>query len=211
MCCQLCHLPDTNTADDIDSDVQVWLPHLQPRDFHSCTISFPLQPSSSSCGGAPSFLCTQGVGGSLTHFLHGNLHVIDFFISVGTPIVTVCNGTIVQVKTDSSHVTGIAVSNLFHWNSILLQLDNDDDSSYNVCSVKTDSPHESAEGANTITTANDDSSPQPSGPLFIEYVHIASAAVSVGERVVDGQVHTCICFPIGVRKPLPRPVACGFM
>jgi Peptidase family M23 len=183
MCCHMCHLPNTISAECIDSDVQVWVPHPDPQDFHPRTISFPLLSPSSSTA----FLCTQGIGGSLTHFLRGNLHAIDFACPAGTPIVAVGHGTVVQVRTDCSHVSGIAVSNLFHWNSILLELNHDDGS--NACiNIEIDAPEESDEGDHRNSATDGDASLPRVGPLFIEYVHIATAAVSVGERVEDGQV-----------------------
>jgi len=170
--CHLCYIPkNVIPADCIESDVQAWFPHPNPQDFHRRSISFPLRSSVSE---STSFLCTQGVGGSLTHFLHGNLHAIDFACPEGTPILAVGNGVVVQVKTDCSHVTGIAVSNLFSWNSIMLQLDDDDMNNRNV-----------------VEKTNDDDSDVPleqDGPLFVEYVHIATSMVTEGERVVDGQV-----------------------
>jgi Peptidase family M23 len=185
--CHLCYLPsDISPEDCIDSDVQIWIPHPNPNDMHSRTISFPL--SSSSNATASSFLCTQGVGGSLTHFLSGNLHAIDFACPIGTPIVAVGNGTIVQAKTDCSHVTGIAVSNLFRWNSIMLQLDDVDVTENSL--MDADNPPDQNDQPTTADCATHTSMRQPmaGGPLFIEYVHISTAMVTVGQSVVEGQI-----------------------
>lgn len=102
----------------LDSDVQVWDQHQNPSDMHETAIGFPLK-------GGP-FLCTQGHQGELTHFFAGNLHAIDFRCDVGTPLLAVGDGEVVEAKIDNT-LTGIAVSNLFEWNSILLQLDTSTD------------------------------------------------------------------------------------
>jgi murein DD-endopeptidase MepM/ murein hydrolase activator NlpD len=176
----LCYLPEDVSPSTLrlESDVQEWQKHPDPDDTHSQTIGFPLQTSSSEdATTATSFLCTQGVGGCLTHFFAGNLHAIDFQCAIGTPLLAVGNGIVVKVKADCNNVTGIAVTNLFAWNSILLQLDEDTE---NVIDHK-----------HNDTTAGPDetsSSKASAGPLFVEYVHIQSAAVTVGDRVVAGQV-----------------------
>jgi len=145
----------------IDSDVQEWNRHSNPSDFHSQSIKFPFAPNDGP------FLCTQGVGGFLTHFFGGNLHAIDFQCPIGTKLLAVGNGVVLEA-TDKNQLTGIAVTNLFKWNSILIQLDRQ----------KTESNESSEEGDDE----NDD------GPLFVEYVHISTCAVSVGDRVTTGQV-----------------------
>jgi hypothetical protein len=139
---------------DLDSDVQEWSQHPCPNDTHSRTIRFPLQ------GDGP-YKCTQGEGGHLTHFFSGNLHAVDFQCPVGTPVLAAGDGVVVEVE-DSHRLTGIATSNLFQWNSILIQL--------------LDGSVES-----TDNLADD-------GPLFVEYVHIQSSLVRKGDRVEAGQV-----------------------
>jgi len=148
----LCYIDCPSSLEDLkmDSDVQVWNQHPNPSDQHPAILQFPLQ-------GGP-FLCTQGVGGHLTHFFAGNLHAIDFRCPIGTPLLAVANGTVRQVKQDCQ-VTGIAVSNLFTWNSILIELDTND--------------------------ALSESAPEP---LFCEYVHVNKAVVSEGDRVEAGQI-----------------------
>ena len=153
----------------IDSDVQVWNRHNKPDDEHMQSIDFPLQ-------GGP-FLCTQGEGGHLTHFFSGNQHAIDFRCAKGTPLLAVGDGVVVQVQDEHKQHTGIAVSNLFSWNSILLHLD----------------PPEPPSKSTTYE-GGDDTAKKASGdlnsmsPLFVEYVHIASASVRVGDRVSRGQI-----------------------
>lgn len=103
----------------IDSDVQVWNRHPKPGDTHRRSIGFPL-------AGPGPYLCTQGVGGQLTHFFSGNLHAIDFRCPVGTPLLAVGDGTVVEAN-DENTLTGVSVKNLFQWNSIMIQLDSEDD------------------------------------------------------------------------------------
>lgn len=122
--CHLCyiHLEDDEsiTNVEIDSDVQEWSRHPQPTDEHAFRLGFPLE----TAGDSP-VLCTQSEGGYLTHFFSGNLHAIDFSCEIGTPLLAVANGTIVEVQ-DTNTLTGIAVSNLFTWNSIVLQVSTSD-------------------------------------------------------------------------------------
>jgi Peptidase family M23 len=155
----------------MESDVQPLRAHANPSDMHAAVLEcFPLR-----CNGA-SFQCTQGEGGHFTHFFAGNYHALDFACPVGTPLVAVAPGTVTNIHMDISEprvvpddekrefnatptsLTGIAVSNLYRWNSIMLQLDT------------------------TFMAPVDD------GPLFVEYVHIHSACVQVGDVVQAGQV-----------------------
>jgi len=133
----------------IESDVQEWNQHPSPEDSHSKLLGFPLLDNDDDETG---FLCTQGECGHLTHFFSGNLHAIDFRCPIGTPLLAVGNGIVVGSST-SNALTGIAVTNLFRWNSILLQIDTTDDD-----------------------------------PLFVEYVHIQSSIVKIGQRVQLGDV-----------------------
>lgn len=145
--CTFVHLCYMETEDvssvRIESDVQDWTRHPTPDDCHPQAIGFPLAEGP--------FLCTQGEKGHLTHFFSGNLHALDFRCPVGTPLLAVADGVVVDLKTGNS-LTGIGVSNLFAWNSILLKIDNEND------------------------------------PLYVEYVHIGSSSVKVGQRVLSGDV-----------------------
>jgi len=99
----------------MDSDVQPLLLHPDPHSFNpEHAFLFPLS-------GEGSFLCTQGTGGSLTHFFAGSLHAVDFRCPVGTPLVAVGDGTVLEVRQIET-VSGVHVSNLFKWNSIMLRL-----------------------------------------------------------------------------------------
>jgi biotin carboxyl carrier protein len=77
-------------------------------------------------GGAGPFLCSQGACGCFTHFYSGTMHAIDLSCPVGTPVLAVGAGTIVEVK-DSTNVSGIHASHLFEWNSIMLRVDEHDE------------------------------------------------------------------------------------
>ncbi len=80
-----------------------------------CLPNFPL-------GGSGPYLCSQGACGCFTHFFPGTQHAVDLECAVGTPIVAVGDGEIVDVH-DVNCVGGIHVANLFKWNSIMLRLD----------------------------------------------------------------------------------------
>ena len=163
--------PSTVIQDlQIDSDVQVWNRHTKPDDEHEHPIGFPLQ-------GGP-FLCTQGEGGHLTHFFAGNQHAIDFQCPKGTPLLAVGDGEVVQAQDKHEHLSGIAVSNLFSWNSILLRLDP-------LPSVPLSS---SQSGGKEKAAADTEHNATVVDALFVEYVHISSCQVKVGDRVSKGQV-----------------------
>jgi len=151
----ICFLDVTGDQDiseiRIDSDVQPWTEHPNPNDEHFQRLTFPLQ-------GGP-YLCTQGENGELTHFFSGNLHAIDFRCPIGTPLLAVGDGIVVEAK-DVNTLSGIEVMNLFEWNSILIRLDEEEKRS----------DHEI------------------NGPLFVEYVHIRKAHVKAGDRVQRGQI-----------------------
>ena len=162
----LCYLDVAREEDlsdlRIENDVSRWNEHPNPSDEHPCRIGFPLNCSDPSKG--VSFLCTQSEGGELTHFFSGNLHAIDFRCPVGTELLAVSDGRIVEAK-DENTLTGIAVTNLFKWNSILLEVQN-------------------SEGDCDADRCN----PGGGGPLFVEYVHIAKSTVKAGDLVKRGQV-----------------------
>ena len=169
----LCYLDVSHDTDlfqemDMESDVQVWNRHPDPSDHHPQPLAFPLQ-------GGP-FLCTQGVGGHLTHFFNGNLHAIDFRCPCGTPILAAGDGVVVEAK-DSSTISGIAVSNLFEWNTVMLLLDSTPDTISQEASltlsnenINEPSVHDTVNDA-TVGSQKDDKGLNE-GQLFVEYVHI---------------------------------------
>jgi murein DD-endopeptidase MepM/ murein hydrolase activator NlpD len=191
----------------VTSDIQEYIPTepIDPALNVSYDISvFPLQPPHTINTMVPrSWLCTQSEGGSLTHFAHpSTFHAVDFRCPVGTPVVAVFDGVVVEVKGDST-VTGVHVANLFHWNSIMIkkQVRSAAISAATGCSgdageetvfaalsslaVSEPSAHDS-----TGRSPDSASSPQSEGDLYVEYVHISSEGifVSEGDVVCAGQV-----------------------
>jgi murein DD-endopeptidase MepM/ murein hydrolase activator NlpD len=59
---------------------------------------------------------------SRTRSLPGTFHAVDFECPVGTPVLAVGDGVVVDVQQHNT-VTGCHVSNLFKWNSVMLRLD----------------------------------------------------------------------------------------
>ena len=133
---------------EIESDIQPITYHPYPNDTHLYTMHFPFQstininnddnnnnPNSTYCA---TFQCIQSEKGELTHFFKGNYHAIDFACPIGTPLYSPVNGTVVsvcqhRVSNDNSNddgnggsilleVGGIAATNMFHWNSIMIQV-----------------------------------------------------------------------------------------
>ena len=109
---------------------------IRARDFESIKISsdiqeyvasetiehvvdiemFPLVSSSSE-----GFLCTQSVGGTLTHFAHpSTFFAVDFRCPIGTPVVAVFDAQIIEIRNETDE-SGVHVHHLFHWNSIMIK------------------------------------------------------------------------------------------
>merc|ERR1719253_430663 len=68
------------------------------------------------------FLCTQGVGGHLTHFFPESYHAIDLRCPCRTPVLCIGDGVVVDVE-EEHHVGGVHVGNLGKWNSVSVRLD----------------------------------------------------------------------------------------
>lgn len=100
---------------DLYSHVTELRAHPNPE-VGDAIIGFPLQ-------GGP-FLCTQSFDGEFTHFKAETFHAVDWRCPVGTPVVAVGDGEVVEVS-DSESAGGIHTKNLFHWNSIMLKLKDD--------------------------------------------------------------------------------------
>lgn len=145
----------------------------------------------------PCYQCIQSENGQLTHFFYGNYHAIDFECPIGTPLYSPVDGVVVNVNDNNNHgwgktndntileVSGIAATNLFHWNSIM------------IC-------------ADPISTASD-SLPTDINPLFIEYVHIQSNSclVQIGDNhVAKGQL-ICKSGSVGF-SPAPHLHLCAY-
>ena len=187
----------------IESDIQPWSRHEDVNDEHSTLINFPFykdkdfkQEEDIQANDLPPgsplkqeqqlqqryYQCIQSESGQLTHFFHGNYHAIDFACPIGTPLYSPVDGVIVNVHDGSNdgtqerriEVSGIAATNLFHWNSIMIRAD--------------ETP----------------SGNSPSEPLYIEYVHIQSKScvVQSGEHVTRGQL-LCKSGSVGF-SPIPH-------
>jgi Peptidase family M23 len=101
---------------DLHSDVQELRVHPSPQAHDPAhSYGFPL-------GGEGSYLCTQGEGGELSHFLAETRHAIDFRCPVGTPLLALAPGIIHELRLGSS-CTGCHVSNLFNWQSVMVAHD----------------------------------------------------------------------------------------
>ena len=99
----------------ITSDVQDYCPIAQAgQPVH--LDAFPLEVNDGM-----KFLCTQSAGGHLTHFAHpSTYHAVDFRCPVGTPILALFDAEVVDIRNDSSN-SGVRVSDLFAWNSIMIK------------------------------------------------------------------------------------------
>jgi murein DD-endopeptidase MepM/ murein hydrolase activator NlpD len=150
-----------------------------------------------------SYLCTQGVGGTLTHFFRGNYHAVDFQCAIGTPLLAVGNGTVLAVQDCHTNVSGIGTYNLYQWNSILIQLDQTDLAAFSPAKNDADPQQQQQQqqqqqdhhhdADDDINNDDDDDHNnkiviRSSNELFVEYVHIQFARVRVGDRVHKGDV-----------------------
>ena len=173
----------------LSSDIVEWNPHPSPKD-DSLGFIMPVFP----LGGSGTYLVSQGCGGGLTHFAHpSTYHALDFECSLGTPVVAVASGVVVDVRQKCS-CSGIHVSNLFQWNSITIEVER---SKHPTGSTVSDEEHESewedvdeSEGSNLESALENGaaetgaaseslvtSTPSVS-KIFIEYVHIQASRCS---------------------------------
>ncbi|KAL7476735.1 hypothetical protein ACHAW6_002575 [Cyclotella cf. meneghiniana] len=175
---------------EIENDIQPWSRHQNVNDEHSTLIHFPFCEVKDSIHDKnmtidntqmvlptkqrASYQCIQSENGQLTHFFHGNYHAVDFACPIGTTLYSPVDGVVVNVNDKNGNnaandnpifeVSGIAATNLFHWNSIMIRAD-------------------------PTSNANDISSTDMN-PLFVEYVHIQSKSclVQIGDHVAKGQL-----------------------
>jgi len=119
------------------------------------------------------YLCTQGCGGCLTHFVPETRHAIDIRCAPGTPVLAVADGVVVSTS-HSSHAQGAHVNNLFTWNSLMIRIE----------------PSDIPYLMKSTADKSDQATTQFHSPVFVEYVHIQanSSFVRVGERVKKGQI-----------------------
>jgi len=68
------------------------------------------------------FLCTQGVGGHLTHFFAESYHAIDFRCDCDTPVLSVGDGVVSEISMRHC-CSGIHAAHLEMWNLLALRLD----------------------------------------------------------------------------------------
>lgn len=100
----------------VSSDVQDFVQTPVSSDSFEIDV-FPLAAGSPST----SYLCTQSAGGALTHFAHpSTFYAVDFRCAIGTPIVAIFDGEVVEIRNDSTN-SGVRVEDLFTWNSILIK------------------------------------------------------------------------------------------
>eukprot|EP00941_MAST-03F_sp_MAST-3F-sp1_P002713 g2713.t1 len=84
------------------------------------------------------YQCSQGVCGMFTHFYPGTCHAVDIACPVGTPVVAIGAGVILEVR-QKAKVGGIHVNNLFDYNSVMIQLDDEEKRIVEYVHIKTDS------------------------------------------------------------------------
>ncbi|CAD7965464.1 unnamed protein product [Amoebophrya sp. A120] len=152
------------------------------------------------------FPCSQGFGGTLTHGQDpSTFYAVDFDAEVGTEVVSLVNGTIVEVRGGNEKFCGPHVRNLWKWNEIAIQFDGgatgNDSKNYSFGCVDEQTSRRSCSagpGKNANPTCSKTTSvelsPAPSSPKFlsnkqyrIEYVHLDKIFVKVGDKVSIGQ------------------------
>lgn len=69
------------------------------------------------------YLCTQGVGGLLSHFFLESLHAIDLRCAAGTPVLAIGNGVVKEIEEKHTCCSGIHMKNLNNWNALSVELD----------------------------------------------------------------------------------------
>jgi len=80
------------------------------------SFGFPLP------GASGPYLCTQGVGGHLTHFFPESYYAIDLRCNPGTPVLSIGDGVVKEVA-ESHQCSGIHAANLAAWNAVSVHLD----------------------------------------------------------------------------------------
>ena len=112
-------IPGSLESVEVSSDIQDFILDIPSGPVYDLE-QFPLEASGAA------FLCTQSVGGSLTHFAHpSTYHAVDFRCPVGTPVLAVFDGTVVDIRNDASN-SGVRVKDLFSWNSVMVKHVTDD-------------------------------------------------------------------------------------
>jgi murein DD-endopeptidase MepM/ murein hydrolase activator NlpD len=128
-CCVLNELPSRNKKKNKKKAARALPPtffsDIRPLPFISSeelikipfygTHIFPLE-------GSGPFLCSQGMGEMFTHHFPETFHAVDLDCPVGTYILAVGDGVVIEVMQDRN-VGGVHCCNLWAWNSLALQLD----------------------------------------------------------------------------------------
>lgn len=92
-------------------------PGTQPQGSpEALSFGFPLPESTGP------YLCTQGVGGHLTHFFPESYHAIDLRCNCHTPVLSIGDGVVKDVL-ESHSCGGVHVENLAFWNAVTVRLD----------------------------------------------------------------------------------------
>lgn len=94
---------------------------LAPPDGEGTTRGLPALEFPLPAANGP-YLCTQGVGGHLTHFFPASYHAIDLRCSCHTPVLSIGNGVVTEVA-ESHRCGGIHAANLAAWNSVSVHLE----------------------------------------------------------------------------------------
>jgi len=124
----LCHVTPSNLQKGLASilmTAEVADVSPPPRLYRDMKDSVELEafPLAGPCG---PWLCTQEGGGGYTHFAFpSTYYAIDFRCAVGTAVVAVFSGTVVEVRNHYTS-TGPHVRNLPRYNSVMLRRDRGD-------------------------------------------------------------------------------------
>lgn len=78
--------------------------------------AFPLPDASGP------YLCTQGVGGHLTHFFPESYHAVDLRCAMHTPVLSIGDGIVKEIA-QTHKCGGIHAANLAKWNSVSVVLE----------------------------------------------------------------------------------------
>ncbi|CAD7948467.1 unnamed protein product [Amoebophrya sp. A25] len=152
---------------------------------------FPLLSSITPTFGLPTtFLCSQSWAGSLTHCADSStFYAVDFDAPVGTPIISLVDGRVKEVTQGSDACFGPDVRNLWHWNEVSIEFEEDTLSTTTSTSragngrTSTSSPRSSPSATSSASIATGISK-----LLLLEYVHVGRVLVKEGDLVQKGQV-----------------------
>ena len=109
----------------LDSDIVTLEPALSAALFGSQDVSSATHAAFVFCvfplPEGQRYLCSQAACGSLTHRWHlSTLHAIDFEAEIGTEVLAVADGRVIDIK-DSVSTGGIHVRSFFEFNAITIE------------------------------------------------------------------------------------------